>query len=237
MSSMSEWADREVQFACQRINPDYQKEEFDYGCACCQSALKAFESVISDGHSGASIQCTRLILNRLLQGKPLTPIEDTTDIWNKQEDFPTRDGSEVYQCKRMSSLWKHVLPNGTVYYVDNDAYIGVDENNPVVTFHSDLVSKIGREIMPITMPYYPNDSPLYIFISDFLFDKANWPSAYGDFDTVHIHRAKTSDGTIIPIDRYFKEGPDDWEEIGLEEFNFRKKNDRWEREGTDDGHH
>ena len=237
MSGISEWADREVQIACQRINPDYQKEEFDYGCACCQSALKAFESVISDGHSGASIQCTRLILNRLLQGKPLTPIEDTTDIWNKQEDFPTRDGSEVYQCKRMSSLWKHVLPNGTVYYVDNDAYIGVDENNPVVTFHSDLVSKIGREIMPITMPYYPNDSPLHIFISDFLFDKANWPSTYGDSDTVHIHRAKTSDGAVIPIDRYFKKGPDDWEEIGLEEFNFRKKNDKWEREGTDDGHH
>ena len=232
MSGISEWADREVQIACQRINPDYQKEEFDYGCACCQSALKAFESVISDGHSGASIQCTRLILNRLLQGKPLTPIEDTTDIWNKQEDSPTRDGSEVYQCNRMSSLWKHVLPNGTVYYVDNDAYIGVDESNPVVTFHSYLVSKIGREIMPITMPYYPNDSPLYIFISEFLFDETN-----GDFDTVHIHRAKTSDGAVIPIDQYFKEGPDDWEEISLEEFNFRKKNDKWEREGTDDGHH
>lgn len=232
MSSISEWADREVQIACQRINPDYQKEEFEYGCACCQSALKAFESVVSDGHSGASVQYTRWILNRLLQCKPLTPIEDTPDVWNKHEDFPTRDGSEVYQCNRMFSLWKHVLPDGTVYYVDNDAYIGVDENDPVVTFHSYLVSKIGREMMPVTLPYWPNDRPLYIFISEFLFDKAN-----GDFDTVHIHRAKTSDGTLIPIDRYFKEGPDDWEEIDREEFEFRKKNDKREKEGTDDGHH
>lgn len=222
MSGISEWADREVQIACQRINPDYQKEEFDYGCACCQSALKAFESVVADGHSGASIQCTRFILDRLLQRKPLTPIEDTTDIWNYSEDSPTRDGSEVYHCNRMSSLWKHILPDGTIYYVDTDAYIGVDENNPVVTFHSYLVSKIGQEIMPITMPYYPDDKPLcYIFVSEFLFDENN-----GDFDTVHIHRAKTSDGTIIPIDRYFKEGLDDWEEIGLEEFNLRKKNDK-----------
>ena len=34
-----------------------------------------------------------------------------------------------------------------------------------------------------------------------------------------------------------REVQNDWEEIGLEEFNFRKKNDKWEREGTDDGHH
>ena len=46
MSGISKWADREVQLACQRENPDYQEGEFDYGCACYQSALKAFESVI-----------------------------------------------------------------------------------------------------------------------------------------------------------------------------------------------
>ena len=45
MSGMSEWARREVEIACQKENPNRKGDEFDYGCACYVSALKAFESL------------------------------------------------------------------------------------------------------------------------------------------------------------------------------------------------
>ena len=46
---MKEWAEREVQIACKRENPDRKEGEWDYGCACYDSALKAFNSLMEDG--------------------------------------------------------------------------------------------------------------------------------------------------------------------------------------------
>lgn len=80
--SMMEWAKREVEIASKRERGDKPESEWDYGCACYDSALKAFESLCGDGHSGFSIGITKGILNRLIEGKPLTPIEDTEDVWN-----------------------------------------------------------------------------------------------------------------------------------------------------------
>lgn len=78
----SDWAKREVELACKRENPNKKPGEFDYGCACYESALKALNSLAEDGHSGFSMSITKQILNRLIDGKPLTPIEDTDDVWN-----------------------------------------------------------------------------------------------------------------------------------------------------------
>lgn len=42
---------------------------------------------MEDGHSGMSIGITKNILNRLIAGKPLTPIVDTEDIWDAGVSF------------------------------------------------------------------------------------------------------------------------------------------------------
>lgn len=51
---MSEWAKREVELACKRDRENRPKEEFDdefnYGCACYASALKAFKSLLDDAN-------------------------------------------------------------------------------------------------------------------------------------------------------------------------------------------
>ena len=80
---MKEWAEKEIEIACkrERNGNETPEGEWDYGCACYQSALKAFNSLIEDGHSGFSISLTKNILNRLIEGKPLTGIEDTDDVW------------------------------------------------------------------------------------------------------------------------------------------------------------
>lgn len=108
-SNLERWAENEVAIACRREKPDRKDGEWDYGCACYESALKAFRSLCEDGHSGFSIGLTKAILNRLINNKPLLPIEDTDDVWTDISDISGLKGEEVnYQCKRMSSLFKYV---------------------------------------------------------------------------------------------------------------------------------
>ena len=94
---------------------------------CYDSALKAFNSLLEDCHSGMSMSITRGILNRLIDGKPLTPIEDTEDIWT--DIYTDKGGIVMYQCTRMNSLFKDVYPDGTVKYKDTDQFVLVDVNS------------------------------------------------------------------------------------------------------------
>ena len=215
--SMQTWAEKEIEIACKRQRDASGVDndgDWDYGCACYESALKAFKSLMGDGHSGFSIGMTKHILNRLIDGKPLTPIEDMDDVWNKT----TRGGDElVFQCSRMSSLFKNVYADGTVKYRDIDRQYGVDVNNPDNTFSTGLVTKIIDEMFPITMPYHPAGKPIAVYCEDFLTNKKN-----GDFDTRGIFYAIKPDGEKIEINRFFKESKDGWDEIDETEYNERK---------------
>ena len=74
--NMTDCAKREIEIACaRRERGDKNTDEWDYGCACYESAYKAFQSLVEDEHNGMSIRLTQNILNRLIDGKPLTPIE------------------------------------------------------------------------------------------------------------------------------------------------------------------
>ncbi len=213
------WAEKEIEIACKRERADSKVEdgEWDYGCACYESALKAYKSLIEDGHSGFSIDMTKHILNRLIDGKPLTPIEDTPDVWYDISDISWLNGEVVnYQCKRMSSLFKYVYADGTVKYKDIDRYYCVDINNTELTYHSGSVQRIIDEIFPITMPCFPG-KPIKVYCEDFLTDRKN-----GDFDTVGIFYAIKPDGEEVEINRFFKENGNDWAEITIEEHVQRK---------------
>lgn len=214
--SMREWAKREVEIACKRERGNNNNDdEWDYGCACYESALKAYESLLEDGHSGMSLNFTKQILNRLIEGKPLTPIEDRDDIWN-DVSYDDTCKKRSYQCKRMSSLFKDVYPDGTVEYHDVNRVICVDVNDDRNVYHSGFVKRIISERFPITMPYYPGPT-IRVICEDFLTDED-----YGDFDTMAILYCIKADGEREYINRFFKEGENDWEEISLEEYNDRK---------------
>ena len=206
---MKEWAEREVQIACKKEKPDRKEGEWDYGCACYDSALKAFNSLMEDGHSGMSIGFTKQILNRLIDGKPLTPIEDTEDAWNDITD--RHEDYETYQCKRMSSLFKDIYSDGSVKYSDIDRIECVDFYNGN-RYYSGFISRIVDEMFPITMPYFGGET-YKVYASDFLYDENN-----GDFDTIKIHYILKPDGEKITVDRYFKESNHKFEEIDNKEY-------------------
>ena len=216
--SMQTWAEKEIEIACKRERgaSGVKNDDWDYGCACYESALKAYKSLMSDGHSGFSIGLTKHILNRLIDGKPLTPIEDTEDVWDDIIDRNDEEGYICFQCRRMSSLFKYVYADGTVKYKDVDRYYCVDINNTEVTYYIGLVQRIIDEMFPITMPYFPGN-PIKVYCEDFLTDRKN-----GDFDTVGIFYAIKPDGEKVEINRFFKESEDGWDEIDEVEYNERK---------------
>lgn len=222
--SMQTWAEKEIEIACklEREASGVKNDDWDYGCACYESALKAYKSLMNDGHSGFSIGMTKHILNRLIDGKPLTPIEDTEDVWDDIIDRNDEEGYICFQCRRMSSLFKYVYVDGTIKYKDVDSYYCVNINNTEVAYYSGLVQRIIDEMFPITMPYFPG-KPIKVYCEDFLTDRKN-----GDFDTVGIFYAIKPDGekiedlNIIEINRFFKESEDGWDEIDEVEYNERK---------------
>ena len=230
--SMIEWAKREVEIACKHENPDKKEGEFDYGCACYESALKAFNSLLEDGHSGMSIGFTKQILNRLIDGKPLVSIEDTDDVWEKRP-WSSNEKMKHYQCKRMSSLFKDVYPDGTVKYTDVDRAVGVNMDNSNVEWHSRIIQDIVEELFQLTMPYMPADKPYKVYCDDCLANPEN-----GDYDTMEVYYIEKPDGERVNVNRYFKEGNTiygGWDEISKEEYEERKERDRKRRESMVDG--
>lgn len=212
--NLQEWAKKEVEIACKRENPDRKEGEFDYGCACYESALKAFESLCEDGHSGMSIGITKQILNRLIDGKSLTPIEDIQEVWGKSwED----DKGVHYQCKRMSSLFKTVDKNGKIKYSDINRHYCRDRDNPKYGYHNGFVEKIYDEMYPITMPYVPRDEPDKIICGELLTDPKN-----GDYDTIAIFHIERANGKKIKINRFFKESGKSFKEISWLEYEMRR---------------
>lgn len=210
--SMYEWAKNEVEIACKKENPDRKQGEFDYGCACYESALKAYKSLMEDEHSGMSFGFTRNILKRLLDEMPLTPIEDTPDIWNKVADI---ENKTEYQCKRKHSLFKTVNnETGEITYNDVDRIICVDEHGSSYT--NGFISRKIDKLYPLTMPYYPTGR-YYVYVTDF-----DMTAEVGCFDTICVEKVKLPDGEVKKLNLYYKEDKYGFVEIGEDEYKTRE---------------
>ena len=239
--SQREWARKEIEIAIKRENPEYTpftgfnkkvsgildkmrvqndsrpkrfRNPFDYGCACYESAFKAFSSLCEDGHSGTSFGFTKNILERLMDGRPLTPIEDIPENWG---EGGSRNKGEYmsHQCSRMSSLFKDVYTDGRVVFSDINRVIGVSPSGGC--YYAGYLRKFIDDLYPIMMPYSGEKKPYYIYTEDYISDPRN-----GDFDTVVLLRMITPDGEKVDIHKYLGETENGFEEISVEEFMKRK---------------
>lgn len=208
---LDKWAENEIEIACKRERGDKNPDEWDYGCACYESAYKAFKSLLRDEHSGMSIKFTQAILNRLINRKPLTAIEDTPDGW-----FLVTEGQ--YKSTRMPSLFKYVDESGTTYS-DIDRFICVDINGSG-SWRNRFIREILDKEFPIDLPYYPCTDPYKVYVQEVLSDKNN-----GDFDTIAIYSVVDPVGNKVNINRFFKEVDNSFEEIDEAEFRDREAHD------------
>ena len=160
-SEVEKWAEEEIRLAC-NIKDEYTR-------ACYDSAIRAYKSLMKDGHSGASIHVTHGILNRLIDMKPLTEIEDVPEVWNDISMWKSEEGIvEQYQCKRMNSLFKDIYDDGTVKFTDVNRVSCIDIDCPIISWHCHLGDNLVDELFPIEMPYYPATSPYKLYMEDFL---------------------------------------------------------------------
>lgn len=195
MTTMTQWARNEIDLACKKEKPDWDGKSFDYGCACYQSALKAYECLMEEGHSGFSFSCTKNILMRLCDGLPLLPI--TENDFNL--DDPDADRKHL-QCKRYFSLFREVN-DGKVCYNDIDRVISKDIEQPNgvgYTFGGDW--KIVNELFPITMPYMPVVEKYRVYTRTF---KVN--GKFNPIDVRHVSYLTTPEGEKVVVDKFFKE--------------------------------
>ena len=214
-----EWARNEIKIASDaEIRASDDIDDANYGIECLKSAFKAYESLMEDGHSGASISLTKAILDKLIEGKPLTPITDENTEWDYRYEI-SDTGWEVYQCSRMSSLFKSVNKfDGSVKYSDVNRVVCVeDTDNHHIPYSNGHVRNIVDKLDPIKMPY-DGHKQWTVTCHTFLVD----PNC-GDFDTRAILYANCSDGRDLNINRYFKDDPNsaDFVEIDLLEYNKR----------------
>lgn len=236
-----DWARKEIEIAMKKENLNYQpligfnkkvcdildnlhiqndrrpkrfQNPFDYGCGCYESAFKAFSSLCEDGHSGMSFGFTKNILERLMDGRPLTPIYDIPENWSP----PSRGNSlyTTYQCSRLSSLFKDVYKDGRVVYSDINRIIGVSPSGGC--FHAGYLRDFVDKDYPITMPYSGTKEPFYVYTEDYISDPKN-----GDFDTVALLYMKTPEGEKVEINKYLGDLGNGFEEISYEEFLKRKE--------------
>lgn len=216
--SMYDWAEQECRIACKKENPDFNfdSEDFDYGCNCYKSALKAYKSLCEDDHSGASFNFTKIILERLMDGQPLTPITDEdfeggVSIFS-DKDLASRGLKSEIQCPRMSSLFRKETIDGEVTYNDLNRAYCIDIEKPSDTFSSSA-DNIVDELFPIKMPYLPEKGKYKVYVQKFLTDKKN-----GDFDTRGVIYLITPDGKRIDINRYYTEKNGEMVEISKDEY-------------------
>lgn len=216
MSTLN-WAENEIEIVRNNLKNSIEEEkgENDYILGCYESALKAFKSLIDDEHSGTSISITKSILIRLIEGRPLSDIQDIDEVWNEVDSL-NKEVKE-YQCSRMSSLFKKVYPDGTVRFNDIDRAVCVNVDDSRDVFHG-YGCRILDEMLPIEMPYSPSSKQYKIYCKEFLYDEDG-----GDFDTLGVLYAISPEGEQINIGRYFKDVKDEpsWVEIQEDEYFYR----------------
>ena len=206
-----EWAEKEIEIACKKENPNWGGKSFDYGCSCYQSALKAYKSICEDGHSGFSFSITKNILIRLMNGLPLKPITDEDffsvepEILEDPKYLKERGLKSNLQCPRMSSLFREETLDGKITYSDVDRVVFQDVKDNG-WWHNGYASRLVDEMFPITMPYYPKVEKFKVYGEKFYMVNGEDKSAENDdaYNLIKIYYIITPDNERIEVNKEFK---------------------------------
>lgn len=214
--SMYDWARQEVQLAKAELKRN-KNDEAQYMIACYDSALRAYEKLINDDHTGMSFAITRGILENLMYEIPLMPIEDKEIMW-KHAYYCGNESA--FQHKRMPSLFKIVnKKTGAVKFSDNNRILCKNLLDPdSAYFYNGFISRIIDGMFPIEFPYMPTKEKYIVYVTEFLMDPAN-----GDFDTMNLVSVKLPNGDARSINLYYKEENGRWVQITQDEWIGRKK--------------
>lgn len=209
-----EWAKHELNLARENEIAKCKAEpgDEDYGLMCYNAAEQLLNVFEEQGHSGYSAKVVCSIFERLVKGKPLTPIKDEEDQWRKAYSFK-KDPVKRYQHKRMGSLFKYVAPDGVVSYYDIDRIRAYDRNS--TNFSTTHIDDIVSEYFPIKFPYIGEE--IKVRVNDF----DDIETENGLVDVRHIIDATKNGIDHVFIDRYFMRAKDDYKWREIDVFTYR----------------
>ena len=222
VGSTTERVRKEVEYAieCER-NSAIEENDYtflDYVVECYRSALRVYETMAADGHSGMSWSLTRQIFARLAEGKPLKNLnsyDECPEEWASSNIIP--DSFGMLYNNRYPSLCCRVTENGNVYS-DCNRWVFEAPDCPNIPWHNGFLSSYLDEKFPIQFPYNP--ITIHVRVEEILTDPA-----HGDFDAMRIiDFADPETGRTVGIDACFEEVNGKWQEIGKRKwYTLRKK--------------
>lgn len=230
-----DWAKNELKLAREneiakcKADPDYELGDEQYGLMCYDAAEQLLDVFEEQGHSGYSARVVCSIFERLVKGKPLTPVTDEDDQWGERYTAE-EDPVKRYQHKRMSSLFKHVDADGTVTYRDINRVRAYDPKLGV--FSTRFIDNIANEYFPFRFPYMGDT--INVRVNDF----DNIETANGHVDVRHVVDAIQNGTEHVYIDRYFirPDGGNNYHEIDVFTYrNILNNNIKHTKEETDNG--
>ena len=116
VGGMTKRVREEVEYAidCER-NSAIKENDYsflDYAVECYRSALRTYETMAADGHSGMSWSLTHQILNRLMEGKPLKKL-------NSYDECPKEWASSNIIPDSFGILYNNRYSSHNLAYVKN----------------------------------------------------------------------------------------------------------------------
>lgn len=203
VGSTTERVRKEVEYAieCERKEAgDLNDYSFmDYIIECYRSALRAYEAMAADGHSGMSWGLTRQIFGRLAEGKPLKRINsyhDRPEEWAEQSHWVVAD-SVVLTNIRYPSLSYRRGVSGEELYHDTDRWVFEEANRPNIPWYNEFLATYLEEKFPIQFPYWP--IMIHVRIEELLTDPA-----HGDYDAQRIiDFVDPETGEVVKVDACF----------------------------------
>lgn len=214
------WGENEINKWIQESSSDALLGEFNE--AASKSIFKSYKTLCENEHSVLSRDIAVNMLDRLCKHLPLTQIEDTDDIWIKNITCNVKGENLkiAYQCKRMPALFKEVYSDGRIKYRDINRYCErtMNKEHNINYFCKDVMDLVMDELYPVTLPYYPNRNPYYIYTK----------LVYKNPDIVVIRYIVTPAKELVEVNRYFKKEMNEeyYIEITEEEYNKYKNTNK-----------
>lgn len=215
-----EWYENEIDLALKQMTP---KETVQIAEAY-MTAGSLFGEFLkkTEDFNGKNISLVKTVFLQLLNGDPLTPIEDNDEEWELVEGS-TGPECVIYQSKRRKSLFKKVdetKDSEPPKFTDTARAVCMDINNTDLIYTGGMGPIVLDETVPIEMPYSPSGK-IKIFTEEFKCHK----DCKGDSDTIGVLYFRMPDGRIKTVKRFFKEDPKAHKmiEIDISEYFKRKK--------------
>lgn len=167
---------REVDLAIKKENPLWDGVSFDYGINTYKSVEKTLNTLLKEEHNEISLDVAVKIINRLMNGLPLSPIVfddfENAEYTYKDTQIGSQTTKDIKQCSRMDTLFQHIITTTdskdiveiNYEYVRVDGVLTLDVLTGV-TWHDEYGDYYIRKKHPITLPYMPLLEPYLIRVA------------------------------------------------------------------------